>query len=360
MRETDDAVPTEVQALIIESASSRSVLVGADLIWFASDQAEALRTEIARRAKCERDCVSLCATHTHGKPNPDVRFAYGQCSDALIEHVNACVLGVVEKALSAPSQAVRVARGRARAPGVSINRRREAWLRHGLRLRRRVQNLPNPWRPVDDRVTVLVFLSEASGRAVALITHYACHPVADPADRRGADFPGFLRRDLRRQFGAELVSVFLQGFCGDVRPALLRRPHGVKDRLLKLVIGDRFRPSVRDDAARIGATLAARVEEAVAQAQPLDFAVPEMRRNRVALADIDGSSTGRDLDVTVWRWSENLRLVFASGEMLGGLAPPDPDTLAVGYANGMVVMLLRRKIMQVAAMKLTAFWAALD
>ena len=32
----------------------------------------------------------------------------------------------------------------------------------------------------------------------------------------------------------------VQGFCGDVRPALLRRPPGLKDRLLRLVIGDRI------------------------------------------------------------------------------------------------------------------------
>ena len=209
-RAVNDGVPTEAQVLILDTGSERAALIGADLIWFASDQAETLRTEIARRVKCERDFVSLCATHTHGTPNPDARFSVGQCSSELVKHLNARILALTDKALAAPIQTAHITLGHARVPGVSINRRREAWLWQNRRLRRRVQNLPNPSRHLDDRLTVLAFLSEASRQPLALVTHFTCHPVADPADRRGADFPGILRQELRSSFGAETPILFLQ------------------------------------------------------------------------------------------------------------------------------------------------------
>lgn len=333
---TGEGAPTETQVFIMTAAGNKAVIVGADLIWFCSKQVEFLRADIARRIGTSEDAIVLCATHSHGTPNPDRRFAYGEWSAGLVEHVNARILAALDSAARAPVQRVTIAVGRASAPGIAINRRRAAWLRQGLRLRRRVQNLPNASRLVDDRVTVLAFLLEGTRRPVALATHFTCHPVADPADRRGADFPGFLRQALGRRFGSDMVCVFLQGFCGDVRPALLHRPRGLKDRLAQLVIGDRFRPAERKDAAHIGAQLAACVDKALAEAKPVDVLALKSRRERLALADIDHVSTGRDLDVTVWRWSDDVRLIFASAEMLSGLAPIAPDTIAVGYANGMV------------------------
>lgn len=331
-----DAAPTEAQVLLFSSGEENAVLVGADVIWFASEQAELLRAEIARRTGAREEAVTLCATHTHGTPDPDRRFAYGQWSAGLVEDISARILQAVDQALTAQPQPVRIAIGRAAAPGIAINRRRVAWLHQGLRWHRRVQNLPNPSRHVDDRVTVLAFLSAESGRPAALAVHFACHPVADPADRRGADFPGFLRQALCRRFGPEMAILFLQGFCGDVRPALVHRPHGLKDRLVQVLIGDRFRPAEREDSTRIGAALAACVDKALVEAKPVGPLALKARREKIPLADIDQAPTGRDLDVTVWRWSDDLRLIFASAEMLSGLAPTVPDTIAVGYSNGMV------------------------
>ncbi len=329
------SVPCEAQVLILSHAEATQVLVGADLVWFGSEQADALRAEIAQRVGCQDADVALCATHTHGTPNPDPRFQYGECSPALIAHLRERILAGVDAAVANPPQAVRLMFGRATAPGVAINRRRMAWLLTGGSIGRRVQNLPNRARPIDERVSVIAFVSKQTNQPAALAVHFACHPVADPANLRGADFPGAVREALRQRFGSSLVSVFLQGFCGDVRPALLHRPRGLKDRLLQWLIGDRFRPSLADDAPEIGRRLADRAGAALGAAVVVEVGPSKTRRSSVALNDVDGQPTGHELDVTVWQWSDNLRLVFAGAEMLSGLAPRDSHTLAVGYANGM-------------------------
>jgi hypothetical protein len=59
------------------------------------------------------------------------------------------------------------------------------------------------------------------GRPVALLYVHAAHAVALGADNRliSADWPGVVRRELRRRFGAEFGVVFLQGCCGDINCA---------------------------------------------------------------------------------------------------------------------------------------------
>jgi hypothetical protein len=330
------AAPAEVQVFILNAAGNSAVLVGADLIWFSSQQAEYLRGRIAELTGVQAASIALCATHTHGTPNSDERFFRGQWSAAFAEMASDAVLRAVGAAREARAQRVRVMVGSAKAAGIAINRRRSAWLRRGLRLQRRVQNMPNPTRPLDDRVTIIAFVSEGSGKLAALATHFTCHPVADPSNRRGADFPGFMRQALRHRLGSHFESIFLQGFCGDVRPALIHKPRGVKDRLIELLIGSRFRPSHLGDAEQIGDRLAESVMAALVTARPVAPIALISSNETIGLLDIDGAATGRQLGVTVWRLSDKLRIVFASAEMLSGLAPADPNTLAVGYANGMV------------------------
>ena len=79
---------------------------------------------------------------------------------------------------------------------------------------------PNPQGPRDDTLQVFgLAAGEGRGELAGALWSFACHPVT-MADRRAisADYPGGVRRALRRRAGAEMPVVFLQGFAGDVRP----------------------------------------------------------------------------------------------------------------------------------------------
>ena len=53
------------RALVIDDGTTRLVLISADIIVFAPDMVERLRTQIAEALHTQPHCVMLHATHTH-------------------------------------------------------------------------------------------------------------------------------------------------------------------------------------------------------------------------------------------------------------------------------------------------------
>jgi hypothetical protein len=168
-----------------------------------------------------------------------------------------------------------------------------------------------------------------------MLCHAICHPVFNPAGVVGPDLPGAVRRLLARRYGDAVGVIWLQGFTGDVRPNLIHRPSGAKDRLLELLIGSRFRRSVAGDRDHAATLVYWAVEDALASAEPCAEAPLEAACETLPMPTTSGSVSGRVLNLTAWRLAPSVRLLFANGEMLSGLAPDD-GSISVGYSNGMI------------------------
>lgn len=327
-------VPCEVQALILDRGSDRLVLIGADLLWFSDALTDQLRPEIAATCGVAHAAVALTATHTHGASQPDLRFDMGAKREALCDEIISAVTQAVADALESAPTEVTLSRAVAHAaPDLSVHRRRRAWYLSRQHIGRRVQNLPNGRHPIDRRLTTLAF-RRADGAPAAIVNHFTCHGVADPTGVGGADYPGYLRQALQAKLGVTLPVLFLQGFCGDIRPNLRLMPSGLKSHVLQQVIGPRFRPSAEGDSRRIGQRLSAYCLDGLDHTVPIDIGAITLGQDRIPLHGISGARLDRDLQVTTWRLGDDCQLVFASGEMLSGLAPDD-GVLSVGYANGM-------------------------
>jgi hypothetical protein len=79
---------------------------------------------------------------------------------------------------------------------------------------------------VDPTVEVIRVDHQASGDPLALLVHYACHPVIlGPVSHVSADYPGALRRFLRQRYPGT-TSLFLNGACGDIDPVTNREVWG--------------------------------------------------------------------------------------------------------------------------------------
>ena len=74
--------------------------------------------------------------------------------------------------------------------------------------------------PVDPKVTVVRICDDADN-TIAILCHYACHPVTLGGRNRllTADWPGYTCAYLERRFPGA-TALFLQGGCGDLDPRI--------------------------------------------------------------------------------------------------------------------------------------------
>ena len=132
---------------------------------------------------------------------------------------------------------------------------------------------PDFWGLRDEVVTV-VKVEDESGRPVAAIWNYACHPVMFPFTRTvSTHYIGAVRDRMRSDAGGNIPVLFFQGFSGDIRPLFVaepRIPEGPRQLYRRIRFGPVWRPEDRAERYRDWvASLAERVATIAAKTQTL-------------------------------------------------------------------------------------------
>jgi len=217
------ADPLEINALLIVAGSRRCLLVSFDLLYISGTLRSDLLTDLARQHGITDGDAFLFASHTHFAPPTDRALpGLGPIDEAYARRVRDAVLDLANELMGKLPVRFRI-EARCGSLAHSINRRRprlfpsytRTW---GISFAR-VTLAPYPQGQRNDMATIIT-LTDESNVPIAVIWHYACHPVGhSPPQVTSADFPGYARNALRQFYGgAGLPVLFLQGFCGDVRP----------------------------------------------------------------------------------------------------------------------------------------------
>lgn len=240
---TTVADPLELNALLFTAGVKRILLISFDLLYVGRTLDSALRSALASRYGLADSSIFFFASHTHFAPPTDPELPeLGPYDSAYCEHVKEAALGLIDELFHDTPIPCRLAVRRGQLAH-SVNRRRprlapsftRSW---GLSFDR-VTFAPYPGGERDDTATVVTLCNAATGTPLAILWHYACHPVAHtPAHVTSADYPGTTRLHLRRAAGDTLPILFMQGFCGDVRPNVETRK--------ALLFRDRMLSSARD------------------------------------------------------------------------------------------------------------------
>ncbi len=326
----------------------RVLLISADILGWGDDQLERLGARLARDCGLPAEALILHATHSHSGPQ-------------LCQHVLPC-LGVRDDQYAAwmEDQVIEAAR-RALASleparmelhlgecAIGVHRRR---LRDGC-----WRMAPNPDGPVDHEVRVIRCIAPDDSTR-ALLVHFACHPTASADDFFSPEYPGLAMTALENEPRGPAMALFLQGCCGDIRPAMIRD-------------GEFYRGDF-NDAERLAARLADAVRQALArpgQPLPLDELETERTERALPLGPLPTPEQLRDLAdqqtvegewsrhllahpaairphaplrLTLLRLSPALRLIFANAELMieHGLEfkrRSDGRDLLVGCSNGIL------------------------
>jgi hypothetical protein len=274
--------PIEISAVLLECAGARCLILGFDLMIVGSKLQDMIFANLAGHGFTPGEIV-LLASHTHFAPATDQACArLGIPEKQFVSDVAEAAEGLVLRMLQQKPSEITLEISRDRL-NHSINRRRY-WpfptlgRTYGFRLTS-VSMAPDPQGPTDERATVLLLRRADDGEAIGVIWHYTCHPTAViPDNVVSSDYPGAVRRALRKQFG-EIPCVFVQGFCGDIRPNMRRsEPRtSVRDRLRRVfravVSGPSFPTPAAGEWTRWSEDLAAKVV-AIALAAPGQGASP--------------------------------------------------------------------------------------
>ena len=205
--------PLYARVLVLEAGEKRLALVTLDLgRTFRESELAQLRQRL--KAPAGISFLIVTASHTHSGPNILDQEAGGKLQaweTSAIEKISAAVVEASRHLIDA-----QIGTGRGEVY-IGYNRRqvqpdgtiKMLWTNPGKQ----------PTAPLDPTVFVMR-VDDASGKPLAILVNYACHPVVFGSDNLSysSDFVGVMRDTVEKDFDRAPLCLFLQGGDGDINP----------------------------------------------------------------------------------------------------------------------------------------------
>ncbi|MBM4032995.1 MAG: hypothetical protein FJ291_14585 [Planctomycetes bacterium] len=205
------------KVMVIESGGTRLALVSLDLISVSAEVADSAKEIIKAESGIPPDHVLVCATHTHTGPELRDNAVVPAC----LQYVGLLprrMADTVKRAAEAMVPATLRA-GSAIVEGYSFNRLFR--LKDGTEVFGRSAQAIAPAGPIDPQLQTLSAVDE-KGNLIALAVNFALHPDViggGSANFISADWPGEIGRNIAAVYGKDVVTLHLQGTCGDINHA---------------------------------------------------------------------------------------------------------------------------------------------
>ena len=205
-------------AVVIGSGAARVALVSCDLIAMSREVADEAKAAIAAETGIPADGVLIGATHTHTGPELRADHAMPR-ADEWAEKLPGKIAAAVKRAAEETFVAT-LRPGRIDVDGYAFNRLFR--MKDGSELfGRPTAETVGAAGPIDPELQTLS-LVDRDGNLRALVVNFALHVDViggGTADFISADWPGELAGNISAVYGPEVVTVFLQGTCGDINHA---------------------------------------------------------------------------------------------------------------------------------------------
>jgi neutral ceramidase len=243
--------PLQAKAIVFRDGDIAGALVVCDLIGVATDLSRAIRERASAETGIPVTQIVIAATHSHTAPDymKELYLYLGK------EPQDAARATYIEKLIKAPVAAITKAHQNAKPMvieagsvtqtiPVSFNRRfvmRDGSVRTWM-------NLANPdvvraAGPIDPEIGLVSFRNEAGERR-AILSNFALHLDTVGGMQWTADYPHFVEQTLRKAFGAEVISIFGTGCCGDINHVDPSRTERNKTEMIGTSIGQSIQTQI--------------------------------------------------------------------------------------------------------------------
>jgi hypothetical protein len=278
------------KALVLQQGDMRVALVVCDLISLPRRTVTEARRLIETETGIPASHVMISATHTHTGPvvaRESARDDLDGGSSDLGRRYTLALPSLIARSVAEANKRVVPARleaARAKEEHLSFNRRflmrdqTVSWNPRKLH-----PDILRPAGPIDPDVEVLHFVTSPA-KPVVTYVNFAMHPDTVGGDAISADFPGVLSRLLADYQGAEMVTVFANGCCGNLNHRNISWADAQKG---------------PHEARRIGTVLAGDVCSAFPLLKPLNAETLKVKSEivQLPLAPFSGEDVARAKDV---------------------------------------------------------------
>ncbi len=356
--------PLQAKAIVFAQGETRAALVLCDLVGVPAWISGRVRERAQARTGIPAANIAVAGTHTHTGPF----LAEGAMPDGYASLLVDRLVEAIARA-HASLQPSRLEAGAVpQSPVLSFNRRhvfRDGKVRTIGPVTRHLadhepQKIVASAGPIDPDVGVLLVRDPRVESPRAALSVFALHlnTVGDTTKGESvcsADFPAFLERELRKEFGADFRSLFGAGTCGDINYVDPKTPgtrstEEIGTLLARTIVAGvpklrpLERPSLAVRSARFDAPLQRfppeRVEQArkdIARAKEIPFYTLVEAHS---ILDIDSRAGGTyPLEVQAIRLSREVAIVTVPGEVFVELglaikrASPFKTTLVIELSN---------------------------
>ncbi len=358
------------KAVVFERDGVRAAVVVCDLLTFPRHIVETARRLIEEQTGIPGRNVMIGATHTHTSPvvsGENTRDMLDGGDTEPARRYTESLPKLIAQSVAEANRRLTPARGSAaiaREEGISFNRR--FWMKDGSvswnppKLDPRIIR---PAGPIDPEVGLLYF-DAPDARPLVSVVNFALHSDTTGGQKISADYMGHLARLLSEYRGAEMMTLFALGACGNINHRDVSWQDNQKGRAESFRIGtvlagavnrswDDLRPIaagpvqihsrlVRLPAAPISEEDIRRANEVVARlTDPKTLFLDQVKAFQVLdIRNLQGKPL--DVEVQVITLGRDVAFVSLPGEVFVELgisikkASPFPHTMIVELANGSI------------------------
>ncbi len=239
----------KLKLLWLKTPTADLVFVSLDVLYFPEFLAQVIYQYFSEYHDIAQQNIICNATHTHSAPSLSIPY-FGKIDndyvDSILVKVNAWMpqLGQSFKPCQLCFNEVE------NTAHNTMGRRRYVRDVFKLFLKKNVMLLPNKKQSIDNKIRILSIVG-ANDTVEAVIYNFSCHPVFATSALISSDFPGVINQNLNT--GTVKFSLFLQGFCGDIRPNVTTRSpfsRSWKQNLRVLIYGHVFKKIEPQDLTR--------------------------------------------------------------------------------------------------------------